>query len=172
MTTKHVYLGRFAPFHKGHYRLVAKIVEREGVGNSLILIGSSNALNTRTPYSYEDRKKIIEVSFPGIEILPLPDAKADLLYFDGSTNEIWLDSLVKLAKERNEKFVFYGGSKEDLEILAERFETHTIVDRYGEGENLSATKVRELLLAGNVQELKKIVDPNAINLIINSFKRL
>ena len=171
MTTKHVYLGRFAPFHKGHLRLILKLIDKAGLENTLILIGSSNNVNRRTPYTFEDRAKIIKVSIPEIEILPLPDGKAGVEYFDGSTNDIWLDSLEKLAQERKEKFVFYGGSKQDLEILAERFETRLLIDRFSEGEGLSATKIRELIINRNITELEKYVESEAMDLIIKNYQK-
>ncbi len=172
MKNKHVYLGRFAPFQNGHIRLTKKLIEQVGTENVLVLVGSSNTLNHRTPYTFEDRKKIIEVSFPDLEILPLPDSKADLIYFDGSTNDIWLDSIEKMASERSEKFVFYGGSTQDLEVLAQRFETNILVDRHAPSEKMSATQVRELIKAGKTEEITKLVDTNAIELIINKYQNL
>lgn len=172
MTTKHVYLGRFAPFHKGHLRLVLRLISEVGVENTLILVGSSNNMNRRTPYSYEARARIIQASIPDIEILPLPDGKTGLEYFDGTTNGIWLDSIERLAKKRNEKFVFYGGSEQDLEILAERFETRLLVDRFAEGEGLSATKIRELVVTRNTKELEKYVESEAVEMIINNYQKV
>jgi cytidyltransferase-like protein len=172
MTTRHVYLGRFAPFHKGHLRLILKLIAKVGRENILILIGSSNNVNKRTPFTFEDRAKIIKVSIPEIEILPLPDGKAGVEYFDGSTNDMWLDSLEKLAQERKEKFIFYGGSELDLEILAQRFETRLLIDRFEEGEGLSATKIRELIVNRNIKELEKFVESEAMDLIINNYQKV
>lgn len=87
------------------------MIEINGIDSVLVLVGSSNALNKRTPFTFEDRKKIVQISFPGVEILPLPDGKPGLEYFDGSTNDLWLDNLQRLAKERDEEFVFYGGEQ-------------------------------------------------------------
>lgn len=143
-----------------------------GAGEALVLVGSSNSISRRTPYSYEDRVEIIRMSFPKIEISPLPDGKPNLEYFDGSTNSIWLDSIEGLARERQEKFVFYGGSKEDLEILAERFETHLVIDRYRDGEGLTATQLRKMILEGKIEELKKYVDEKALVNILEKFQKL
>lgn len=135
----------------------------------LILVGSSNSISKRTPYTFEDRAEIIRVSFPSLEILPLPDGKPNLEYFDGSTNGMWLDNIENLAKNRNEEFVFYGGSKEDLAVLSERFETKVLVDRFVEGEDLSATKIRDLIANKEIEELKKYVDEKAIKLILEKY---
>ncbi len=168
MKTKHVYLGRFAPFHNGHRLLLSKLISEYEVGNVLVLIGSTNTLNKRTPYTFEARKKIIGVSFPEVEILPLPDGKPNLEYFDGSTNSLWLDNIERIARERGEKYIFYGGDSVDLAILSERFETKVIVSR--EIIIMSATKVREMIRGNDLVNLTEAVDPKAIELIISEFK--
>lgn len=147
-------------------------MEKVGTKDVLIFVGSSNSITKRTPYSFEDRAEIIRFSFPDVEVVPLPDGRANLEYFDGSTNDIWLDNIERIARKRDEKFVFYGGSKEDLEVLAERFETHVIVDRYGEGEGLSATQIRELIGHGKTKELEKLVEVSAIDTILEKYKVL
>ena len=136
----------------------------------MVLIGSTNTLNPRTPYSYEDRKRIIEVSFPSLEILPLPDAKPNLEYFDGTTNDAWLDSIEKIAKERMESFVFCGGSDVDLEILSQRFETILLVDR--EAIKISATEVRRKITECDLESLASLVDPKALEIIITKIKKV
>lgn len=168
MITRHVYLGRFAPFHKGHRLLLDEMTKRYGQDSVLVVVGSTNTLNRRTPYTYEDRAEIIKISFPGIEVIPLPDGKPNLEYFDGTTNEAWLDSIEAVAKSRGEKFVFYGGSEADLEVLALRFETKVIVSR--EILKLSATEVRSLIEIGDKDRLSNVVDPRSIDLIIDKYK--
>lgn len=168
MKTKHVYLGRFAPFHNGHKLLLSELVLRFGLENVLVLVGSTNTLNKRTPYTYEDRKEIIEVSFPKVEVLPLPDGKPNLEYFDGTTNEAWLDNIERIATERGERFVFYGGSELDLEVLSQRFETKVIVSR--EVLKISATQVRETIVKKDLDRIKELVEPRAVDFIISNHK--
>ena len=101
---------------------------------------------------------MIQGIFPTVEILPLPDAQPELEFFDGSTNGVWLDQIEALAKKRGEIFVFVGGSKEDLAILGERFETKILRDSYKKGENISATKIREAM---------RMINPKVLPLVIN-----
>lgn len=169
MTIKHVYLGRFAPFHNGHKLLLSELILQYGQQNVLVLIGSTNTINERTPYTFEDRRDIIRFSFPDIEVLPLPDGKPNLVYFDGTTNEKWLSNIEDIANARDEKFIFYGGSPADLEILARRFETKIIVSR--EILKVSATEVRELIKNGELEKLASMVDPNALSHIISTHKK-
>lgn len=169
MTTKHVYLGRFAPFHNGHKLLLGELVSRFGSESVLVMIGSTNTINRRTPYTYEDRKEILGVSFPNIEVLPLPDGKPNLVHFDGTTNEAWLDSIEEIARSREEEYVFYGGSTADLEVLAQRFRTEIIISR--EVLNISATMIRSLIENNDLEKLVQLVDPNAVDIIISKFRK-
>lgn len=171
MVTKYVYLGRFAPFHLGHKRLLEKMIKRWGENSVLILIGSTNSVTKRTPYTYMSRKKIIKTIFPKIEILPLPDGKPNSEYFDGSTNDIWLDSIEKIASRRGEKFVFCGGSVEDLEVPSWRFETIVVTDRY-KGKVFSATEVRRAINTGDIKSLSKMVDDSTLQIITSEIKKL
>jgi len=158
MTRKYVYLGRFSPFHLGHEMLLKAANENFGEGNCLIMVGSSNSLNERTPYSFESRVKMIKTIFPNVEVIPLPDVQPEKVLFDGSTNTEWLDGIKKIADQRDEEFVFVGGCAEDLEILAERFKTHILVNREVEGKKMSATKIREAL---------RMINPAIANNIIS-----
>lgn len=158
MTKKYVYLGRFSPFHRGHERLLCIARNNFGSENCLCIVGSSNSLNERTPYSYETRVKMIRTIFPDLEILPLPDVQPELSFFDGSTNERWLDQIERLARERQEEFVFVGGSREDLQILATRFKTQILFDREKEGEAISATQIRNAL---------NMINPKIMDQVIN-----
>lgn len=158
-----VFLGRFSPLQKGHISIIDKMIHKHGIDNSLIMIGSSNTLNERTPYTYEQRAEMIKVVYPGIKTLPLPDGKPDLVYFDGTTNESWLDSIKKIQEKLKANFVFYGGSKEDLEILAERFKTKILVDRLA-SPNLSSTNVRKALEINDQKLLEQLLDPKVIPL--------
>ncbi len=158
-----VFLGRFSPFQRGHASIVEEMIRVNGMENCLIMIGSSNTLNERTPYTYEQRAEMVKAVFPEIKTIPLPDGKPGLVYFDGSTNEEWLDNIEKIQKEQQTKFVFYGGSKEDLEILAQRFETVVLVDRKKSPE-ITATNVRSALDKNDQEMLEKLLDQRVIPL--------
>lgn len=126
-------LGRFSPFYKGHQAQSDSMIRERGLENCLIIIGSSDSCNYRTPFSYEQRRKIIKQIYPEMKIVPLPDVNPELVYFDGSTNNQWLAEIEKLEKNISVRFVFYGGSKEYLAMLAMRFMTKIVASRSGKG---------------------------------------
>lgn len=166
----HVCLGRFSPLQLGHQRAISTLIEKFGQDNVLVLIGSSTSINSRTPYSYERRKAMISTIFPKLRILPLPDTNPSLVHFDGSTNDLWLDNLSALESNFNAHFIFYGGSTEDLAVLAERFETAVLVDRFGIGEGISATQVRLALDKGDTEALGSLLDPRVLPLAVSGYR--
>lgn len=163
-------LGRFSPFYRGHQAQVDLMIRERGLNNCMILVGSSNSYNPRTPFTYEQRREIIKQIYPKMKIVPLPDVNPALVYFDGSTNEKWLEEIKKLERNMSVKFLFYGGSREDLAILATRFETKIAASRYGDPTLRSATEVRKALDNHDTEKLEQFLDARTIPLIIKYYK--
>lgn len=164
-----VFLGRFSPFHLGHQAIVEKMISHGSTTDCLIMIGSSNSRNERTPYTYYQRAEMVKEIYPQIRIIPLPDAKPELVYFDGSTNGQWLESIKKIEEELKTKFVFFGGSREDLEILSQKFETKIVTDRH-KRKKVSATEVRTALMKGDDTKLPELLDHRIIPLAKKYFQ--
>lgn len=164
-----VYLGRFSPFQRGHQTALGEMIERFGVENCLVLIGSINTRNERTPYTFEQRGEMIQTLFPEVEVLGLPDGKPNMLYFDGSTNDAWLDSIETIQNSMEAEFIFYGGSKEDLQILSERFKTEILTDR-SVMPQVTATNVRAAITEKDEKILQELLDPKIVNLAIEGYE--
>lgn len=161
VATKRVFLGRFAPLHLGHQQTIDKLINLYGVKSVIIIIGSSSNLDQRTPYTFAQRKQIIRTIYPEIKILPLPDSKKNNTEFTETGNIIWLNKIKSLEKNMNAKFIFYGGSPMDLEILNQKFNTQIIVDR--NITKISATKVRELFANKQLEKLRGYLDKRVIS---------
>ena len=76
-----LFIGRFQPFHNAHLVDIKKVLkEADGV---IIAIGSSNEKHTlENPFSYNERKKMIEVALrnnkiKNFKIYPVPDLYND-----------------------------------------------------------------------------------------------
>lgn len=65
-----------------------------------------------------------------------------------------------------------GGSKEDLEVLAERFETVILVDRFTAGKGINATAIRDLVISKNKVALANFVDIKAVDYILEKYTKL
>ncbi len=158
----YVFLGRFAPLHLGHQKIIDKMISLYGINNCLILIGSSNVINERTPYSFLFRKKLIKTIYPKINILPLVDVNNDRL---------WLDIVKKLETKLKTEFIFLGGSERDLKQHWSKFKTKVLIDRETEGKGISATNVRNMLNKVNIKELENLLDPKILKLLHKKVKK-
>lgn len=66
-----IVLGRFQPFHLAHEAMVHEVIA-DGL-TPIIIIGSSNVLNERNPYTFNQRHDMIGLIFPNIIRLAVPD---------------------------------------------------------------------------------------------------
>ena len=132
------------------------MIARHGEENSLILVGSSDTIDKRTPFSFHQRKEIIRTLYPEVNILPLPDVNPDPNAYTKDSITLWLESIEKIEEEQNAAFTFYGGSEEDLQYLGRKFQTEVLVPRFDDGLNISGSQVRA--------ELQKII-PNLVDLL-------
>lgn len=83
---KAAFLGRFQPFHQGHYNVIEEYREKYDL---TIVVGSAGESRTEeNPLSFEERKEIIESCVPDIEIIGLEDEEKDE---DG--NKRWIEKL-------------------------------------------------------------------------------
>lgn len=72
-----VFIGRFQPFHMGHYNVIRTALEKSK--NICILVGSANSARcNRNPFTFQERERMIRDSVPDdirdrMIILPLED---------------------------------------------------------------------------------------------------
>jgi len=88
-------IGRFQPFHKGHLYLIKQALKH--VESLIIGVGSSNVINEKNPFSFEERKKYIEFSLNKHKLLsrikkivPIDDYPDD--------DDYWLKQLKKKTR--------------------------------------------------------------------------
>lgn len=170
MKTTAVQLGRYAPPHSGHERAIRKMLDRHGNQNSLVMIGSSTNFDSRTPFTFEQRRRLIQRVFPDIQIVGLPDIERTGLYHLESTVPLWLAQLKEVERQMNTNFKFYGGSKADMKFFDGAFDYEVIVDRNGEGEGITATDVRQLLQDGNREAVQAVMNELIIDETIALFQ--
>lgn len=121
-----VFIGRFQPYHKGHLKVIEtalKIAEKV-----IVLIGSANsARNPRNPFTFDERKKMIEHSFlqeiPGgtldrLIIKPLND----FTYSDAK----WIANVQAIvnsiaSNSLNPKIGLIGHSKDNTSYYLKKF---------------------------------------------------
>ncbi|MES2155248.1 MAG: adenylyltransferase/cytidyltransferase family protein [bacterium] len=87
-------VGRFQPLHIGHVHLIQQA--REQCGTVVIAVGSTNAKpNARNPFSFEERKAMLQAVFPGVPVFAVPDIHdreawvAHLLAITGAVDRVY-----------------------------------------------------------------------------------
>lgn len=151
--------------------IIDKMIDKFGIENCLIIIGSSTSLNQRTPFTYEVRKKMINILYPTIKVAKLSNSNPTKAEFDDRYMQQWLEKVKILEKKFKSMFIFYSGSINDISYLKAKFKTSIIVDRKSTGQKFSATKVRQALVDGSRNTLKRLIDKRVIDIAINQLQR-
>jgi len=147
-----VFVGRMNPIHNGHVAVIREMVNRHGVENSLVIVGSSNApFSLRHFFTYHERKELIKKIFPEMRLVGLPDYHNDKEWLAA------LDDVLRVADPSLSEVTFFGGCEEDVRFFLEAGRDCTILNRFdGTTPKVSATEVRDCLIAG--RSLDGLVD--------------
>ena len=154
--TNGVILGRFQPFHLGHASVLENALEH--ADKVLLLIGSSQESRTkRNPFSYEERKTMVESSFKErVIVAPLPDLGIGDVCGWG---EYVISSAEKALGEPVGCFFLGSEDKNGKWFTPDRKKTIGLVELDRTHIDISATKVREFLLNGDEESFKRFTRP-------------
>lgn len=161
-----VVLARFQPVHNGHLKLIEKALNEND--EVVVMVGSVDKLNTRNPIPYTIRIKLLTESIEQkfgdaknrIRVVELPD-----LSDESHNDHEWGFYLYANIVEHLEHPHFTIYYSDGFEIITSWFPgwllrkhiSLSLMAREGEGEGISATKVRQLVLMDSTSELAKIV---------------
>ena len=148
-----IVIGRFQTLHNGHREMIdyaCKVCEKVG-----ILIGSSQEFGTlKNPFTFEKRKQILQRIYGNkIEIYPLPDIGV-------GNNSEWGKYVFKqiIYYFRKKPDVFISGKEERRASWFDSNEFKGVSRIFVDKKiDISATKLREYLIAGNKEEWEKYV---------------
>jgi len=133
-----LFIGRFQPFHKAHLSDIKLIIKE--CDKVIIAIGSSQEKNTKeNPFSYEERKEMIEKTLKAhkilsYDIIPVPDVNDD---------KKWVEHVKKVVTEFD---IVYTGNN----FTEKLFEEKDIKVRKIELiPKINATEIRKRILHGN-----------------------
>ena len=159
-----ILVGRFQPVHRGHVQAIEFALKNSD--KLFIVIGSSEKSNQkRNPFSFEERKKMIELAInekelqDNISIIPINDA---------NNHTEWISSIKNTIGEYNLIFT----NDELTEKLFKKDETRVINVPLLDRNILSATEVRKRLELD--KEWKSLVIPEIANYLteINAVERM
>jgi bifunctional NMN adenylyltransferase/nudix hydrolase len=87
-----VFIGRFQPFHNGHKAVIDAALKQ--AKEVVVVVGSSFAArNIRNPFTFEERKAMIESVFPAdrVKVVPVSDYPYD--------DNKWVNAIQKIVDE-------------------------------------------------------------------------
>ncbi|MHC4177717.1 MAG: bifunctional nicotinamide-nucleotide adenylyltransferase/Nudix hydroxylase [Planctomycetota bacterium] len=155
-----VIIGRFQPLHNSHVKLIEHALEI--ADKVLLLVGSSYAARTsKNPFSFEERKRMIQDTFPSQVPLPVTSPLAQATDTSKYHNRIFIEPIrdhfysddVWLANvqaacvghiEEGETVALMGYFKDDSSYYLNLFPQWEFVSGPAPG-SLDATKVRKKL---------------------------
>ena len=157
-----VFIGRFSPFHNGHKAVIEAALEK--AEQVVIVVGSSFAArNIRNPFTFEERKAMIEACFTDpkyfsydgaqgrikstrIHIVPVSDYPYDDNKWVNAIQSI-VDQAVPHAKDVG----LIGHSKDSTSYylnIFPRWKDHVEVEDVG---GINATDIREDMMYGDIK---------------------
>jgi len=159
--TTAVVIGRFQPFHNGHFSILKKIEKNQKIKKIIIIIGSSQFKNTPDNlYSLSTRKKIIKLSLANqikkkIIIKSCPDVFND---------KLWLRKILKIT---GRNVVVYTGNPKVKNIF---IKNKTKVIDIKKKIKISGTSLRKFI--NNKKNIwQRYVSKKAINIINHEINR-
>lgn len=146
-----VFIGRFSPFHNGHKAVIDAALEQ--AKEVVVVVGSSFAArNIRNPFTFEERKAMIEAVFPTYRVKVVP--VSDYPYDDNK----WVNAIQKIVDETapHAKDVgLIGHSKDSTSYylnIFPRWKNHVEVSDVG---GINATDIRKMMFETEQEALSK-----------------
>ena len=140
-----VFIGRFQPFHNGHKAVIEAALEQ--AKEVVVVVGSSFAArNIRNPFTFQERKAMIESVFPTerVKVVPVSDYPYDDNKWMNAIQRI-VDATVPHAQDVG----LIGHSKDHTSYYLELFpewKNHVEVPNV---DGINATDIRNMLFGEN-----------------------
>ena len=131
---------RLQPLHLGHQRVIAQMLKDNEC--AYLMIGSVNCHDERNPYSFAERKAMVEAIFAQ----EMTEGKLVVLPVEDINNRPkWAGHILNLLPEMPD--IYYCGSNQDAELFEDKGLKIKEFDR--EEIKISATQVREKINNGD-----------------------
>ena len=148
-------IGRFQPLHLGHLHAIQKTLENFDF--LIIGVGSSQAAGTkRNPFSYEERREMLERSLPRkyqgkYKIISLPDQFNDQRWRDYCLNQEKFDLVISGSNWVARCFKNYKPLQEPDFLKPEEYKASKIRKKIAKGE-----KWENLVPEGTLAVMRKV----------------
>ncbi|MFB6192841.1 MAG: adenylyltransferase/cytidyltransferase family protein [Candidatus Nanohaloarchaea archaeon] len=139
---KAVFLGRFQPFHKGHYFVVKD--HRDDYEEFAVALGSPGKSRTReNPLNAEERKEIIHACFPEIDLFEVEDEDRGKEGYPA-----WTQRLV----EETGAGIILSGNDLVKRLVREYSDAEVLEIEHHEPDHFSGTEIRRRIREGEEWE--------------------
>lgn len=161
-----VFIGRFQPFHNGHKAVIEAALKQ--AKEVVVVVGSSFAArNIRNPFTFEERKAMIESVFTTdrVKVVPVSDYPYD--------DNKWVNAIQKIVDEtvpHAQDVGLIGHSKDSTSYYLKifpRWKNHVEVP---DVDGINATDIRNLFLQGFTVSYEANLLPQVVNNMITDFR--
>ena len=153
-----VFIGRMNPPHIGHFEVIEKA--KKLADKVIVLVGSSNQPRTiKNPFTFDERKEMINAVEPDVTVMPLRDFKPD--------DNVWATNVQRLTSQvesgmswtdKPRRGAIIGHSKDETSYYLHMFPQWEVIE-HGMNESVSATDIREIYFSSNIRYIKDVVPP-------------
>lgn len=164
-----VYIGRFQPFHTGHFNVLTQI--KELTDNIIVFIGSAHGPRTvRNPWTYKERKEVLEHYLDVLEfnshIIALEDEDSDEAWVDTVEFETSLVVSSPTTEISNVKIGIVGNQLDASNEYYEMFKHYDYIP-LNEHVTVHATDYRDMFFSNDEMDILGTLD-----LPVKSFQML
>lgn len=134
-----LFVGRFQPFHRGHLLVLQGMVKM--CRKIYIVVGGSSTQDKDNPFTFAERKEMIQRALQEEDIIPLFDVEFETVA-DQEGDEEWIKEV--LEKTPGAEKVWTGNEQVEKCFAGKGIEIQKIKEVPG----ISATEVRRLMKEG------------------------
>ena len=178
-----VMIGRLNPPHIGHLRIIRQALREND--KLVLFLGSANIVNEKNPFSFDERKEILEILFKD----EIASGRLIISYLDDVWDDgLWVENLWNKLRDFTQKeninAKFYGWDfNEDRAILAiSENEDRLNINKTSYMQirrdhfalpnwlDLSATNLRNVLNSWDYELARKFLDPKIADIVIKKWE--
>lgn len=137
-----LFIGRFQPLHYGHLHAIREAIKKYNV---IIVIGSVAKSDSKNPFSYSQRKKMLISLFPGTKIIGMRD----------TTDSAWTKKVKKMRFD-----IVISGNSRVWKCLK-----GCVIEKphFFKPRKYNGTTIRQLIAEG--KSVERLVPKNIIKII-------
>ena len=146
-------VGRFQPLHGGHVQLIRLALNE--CSSVVVAVGSSTEPQSlRNPFTFEERRAMLQAAFPGISVVGVPDVNNDATW---AAHCLTLTGPVGRA---------YGNDEHSLGLL-EKAGVRSVRPGLVRRGDWEGTRIRELMRSGDAAWMRRV--PPAVAVLLESW---